>query len=268
MTTRLIWLTDIHLEFLTPPQIETFVQEVQALSPDVIAISGDISVARTLRPHLIFIAQRVKKPVCFVLGNHDYYGGDIAEVRAAMRDLTRQSLGPVWLPATGIVKLAPDVALVGHGGWSDGRYGDYLRSDVMLNDYYQIKSLRISDPVERLKQLNTLGDEGADYLRGILPQAVADFRQIYILTHSPPFPEAHWHEGRTPTPDNPYLPHFTCKAIGDVLLQTADAHPTHQFTVLCGHTHGSGEAQMRPNLRVLTGGAEYGKPGVQRLFAF
>ncbi len=38
-----------------------------------------------------------------------------------------------------------------------------------------------------------------------------------------------------------------------------------QMTVLCGHTHGSGDAQILPNLRVLTGGAVYGRPGVQRV---
>jgi hypothetical protein len=44
------------------------------------------------------------------------------------------------------------------------------------------------------------------------------------------------------------------------------AHPTRQATVLCGHTHGRGEVQMLDNLTVLTGGADYGKPEVQRIF--
>jgi hypothetical protein len=30
----------------------------------------------------------------------------------------------------------------------------------------------------------------------------------------------------------------------------------------------AGEAQVLPNLRVLTGGAEYGRPEVQRVLAF
>jgi len=34
--------------------------------------------------------------------------------------------------------------------------------------------------------------------------------------------------------------------------------------VLCGHTHGAGEAEILPNLRVLTAGARYGAPVVQR----
>jgi hypothetical protein len=37
------------------------------------------------------------------------------------------------------------------------------------------------------------------------------------------------------------------------------------MTVLWGDTDGSGEAQILPNLRVLTGGAVYGKPCVQRV---
>jgi hypothetical protein len=43
------------------------------------------------------------------------------------------------------------------------------------------------------------------------------------------------------------------------------AAPDRQMTVLCGHTHGSSEAEILPNLRVLTGGAVYGNPCVQRL---
>jgi hypothetical protein len=38
-----------------------------------------------------------------------------------------------------------------------------------------------------------------------------------------------------------------------------------QLTVLCGHTRGGGEAEILPNLRVLTGGARYGNPAVQRV---
>jgi hypothetical protein len=44
------------------------------------------------------------------------------------------------------------------------------------------------------------------------------------------------------------------------------AHPDRRMTVLCGHTHSPGEAQILPNLQVLTGGAVYGAPTVQRIF--
>ena len=44
-----------------------------------------------------------------------------------------------------------------------------------------------------------------------------------------------------------------------------EQHPDKEMLVLCGHTHGAGEAQILPNLRVLTGNAEYGKPVVQQM---
>lgn len=266
--TRAAWLTDIHLEFLRPDQIEGFVRTIAGHDPDVVMISGDISTARYLRRHLIYLAQHLKVPVCFVLGNHDFYGSDIPDVHTAMRRLTAENLGPIWLPEIGIVELAPGVALVGHDGWSDGRYGNFTRSNLMLNDYVQIKSLSRLTPHDRLKRLQALGDEGARYLEGILKQAVASYRRLIVLTHPPPFQEACWHEGKQAADDDPFLPHFTCKAIGDVLRHFSRAHPAHEFTVLCGHTHGSGEVQMYPNLRVITGGAEYEKPVVQRVLEF
>jgi predicted MPP superfamily phosphohydrolase len=38
------------------------------------------------------------------------------------------------------------------------------------------------------------------------------------------------------------------------------------MTVLCGHTHGAGFAQILTNLSVFTGGAEYGRPELQGVF--
>ncbi len=97
----------------------------------------------------------------------------------------------------------------------------------------------------------------------MLPDALARFRHVIVLTHVPPFRESCWHEGKVS--DDNWLPFFACKAVGDALREAMAAAPDRQMTVLCGHTHGSGEAQILPNLRVLTGGAVYGKPSVQRV---
>lgn len=43
-------------------------------------------------------------------------------------------------------------------------------------------------------------------------------------------------------------------------------YPDRQLTVLCGHTHGAGETRPLDNVLILTGGAEYGRPVVQRVF--
>lgn len=72
-----------------------------------------------------------------------------------------------------------------------------------------------------------------------------------------------WHQGQIS--DDDWLPHFTCKAVGDVLRGAMAGKPDRRLTVLCGHTHGEGMVLLMPNLRVLTGGAEYGQPKVQRV---
>jgi predicted MPP superfamily phosphohydrolase len=51
--------------------------------------------------------------------------------------------------------------------------------------------------------------------------------------------------------------------VGEVLLEVADAHPDRELLVLCGHTHGGAGVQVRPNLRVVVGAAEYGQPATQ-----
>jgi len=96
----------------------------------------------------------------------------------------------------------------------------------------------------------------------LLP-AVTRFPNLILLTHVPPFKEACWFERQIS--DDDFLPHFTCSAVGDVLVEIMRAHPDCRLTVLCGHTHGEGEATILPNLLVKTGGAEYGKPRFNEL---
>lgn len=265
---RIAWMTDIHLEFVDPPALDALLESVRAQNPTALMLTGDTSQAAGLRHGLLHMAETLAIPIYFVLGNHDYYGSDIDLVRDQMAQLTRENRGPVWLPEARMVELAPGIGLVGHGGWSDGRYGHFMQSPIVLNDYVFIASLKITNKEDLFKRLNELGDDAAVFLRGVLAEAVQRFDQIYLLMHSPPFMEACWHEGKLPDEHDVYLPHFTCKAIGDLLLEYACAHPETQFTVLCGHTHGGGSAQIRDNLLVLTGAAEYGEPVVQKVFEF
>lgn len=131
----------------------------------------------------------------------------------------------------------------------------------MLNDYLMIAELRGLDRSQRQVRLNALGYAAAEYFRNVLPQALSRFSHLLVLTHVPPFREACWHEGKISNDD--YLPHFSCKAVGDVLVEMMQSHPERKMTVLCGHTHSSGEAQILPNLLVRTGAAIYGRPQIQ-----
>ena len=91
----------------------------------------------------------------------------------------------------------------------------------------------------------------------MLPDARA-FQHVIVLTHVPPFRDACWHEGQSRTTTGCRI--FTCKAVGDALSRGHDRRPrSPDDRALRPHAR-LGEAQILPNLRVLTGGAEYGKP--------
>lgn len=258
---RLAWLTDIHLNFLRKAGLNAFFASLP--EADALVITGDIGEAHDVTAHLRAFGER--GPTYFVLGNHDFYRGSIWGVRDQVRELCRDVPNLVWMPDGGGVPITDLTCLVGHDGWGDGRLGDYHGSDVMLNDFGLIEEFGgfYEDPGERLAKLHALGDEAATHLRAVLPEPLERFRHVIVLTHVPPFRESCWHEGKVSA--DKWLPFFTCKAVGDVLREAMSAAPDRQMTVLCGHTHGSGEVQILPNLRVLTGGAVYGKPCVQRV---
>jgi len=263
---RIAWSTDIHLNFLGTQQIEDFLQEVKVQSPDVYIISGDIGEAPSIYDYLRRIADTLDIPIYFVLGNHDFYHGGIAHVRAGIVSLIQDVDNLHWLNAESIIELDEHTALVGHDGWADGRYGYFLKSRVFLNDYVLIQELANIPHELRLTTLGELGDEAGKHIREHLPTACQKYKQVYVVTHAPPFQESCWHESKSATDDNPYLPHFACKAVGDALRAIVPIYPDCEVTVLCGHTHGSGVYQPFPNLKVITGGAEYGKPIINQMF--
>ncbi len=264
--TRVLWLTDIHLNFLQPVQLEKFYQLVKSAQPDSILISGDIGEAPRLKWYFQQMQSRLPYPIYFVLGNHDYYSASFADAHALVHELTGHSEHLHWMTESGVVELAPNVGLIGHEGWADGRAGNYAASPVMLNDYVAIRDFVGLDKTQRLSLLNSLGDAAADYIHKWLPRALTTCSHVILLTHVPPFDAACRRKDHSS--DDDWLPHYVCRAVGDALVQIMDAHPDSQLTVLCGHSHGQGSVQICDNLLVLTGGAEYGKPQIQQVFEF
>lgn len=263
---RVLWLTDLHLNFLRYDEVERFLDRLVAEEPSAVLIGGDLAEAHDVGRYLERLDDRLHVPIYFVLGNHDFYFGSLRRVRQRIDELCQERPRLVYLSNSPALELAPGVALVGHDGWADGRLGSYETSLVMMNDYRLIEELAGMTKLERWPLLKRLADEAAAHLRETLPAALAAHSQAFVLTHVPPFREACWHEGQIS--DNQWLPHFTCKALGDALLEIADRFPARQITVLCGHTHGRGQVKLRDNLLVLTGGAVYGEPEVQRVFEF
>jgi len=261
---RCAWATDIHLNFVDDLHRYAFAESVLAHDPDIVILGGDLAEADTVVPYLQELQGWTQKPIYFVLGNHDFYGGSIRSVRESISEATSKSDHLFWLNTAGVVSIGEDTALVGHDSWADGMLGDYWGSPVALNDFRLIEEFLPLGKPERLGLLQTLAEEAATHFEKVLPEAFGSNRSVVLLTHVPPFQQACWHEGRISADD--FLPFFASKVVGDALISAMKAYPDHNLRVFCGHTHGGGTADILPNLRVYTGGASYGSPRVQLVF--
>jgi len=263
---RTAWLTDIHLNFLEPPGINRFISRVKDRNADSIIITGDIGESQDFCRYLEKIARELATPILFALGNHDFYGSSFRKVKEDARELVANIGNLTWLSESGPVQLSENIAVVGHDSWCDGRFGDYDGSPIELSDFFVIEDLMFLDKDSRLEVMHTAADEAAAHLRSVLPKALDMADHVILATHVPPFKEACWYGGRIS--DAMYLPYFSCKAVGDVILQAMTGRDEKKLTVLCGHTHGSGEAQVGGNIHIFTGNAKYGHPEVQHVFEF
>ncbi|MFP6573563.1 MAG: metallophosphoesterase [Pirellulaceae bacterium] len=261
---RILWTTDIHLNFVDEEDIVRFFERLQAARADALLFSGDIGEANNVIHYLSQLAAAVSSPIYFVLGNHDFYQGSIVDVRSQVKNFCDDHESLHYLTESDFFPLTEQVGLVGHDGWADGRSGDYESSEVMMNDYQLIKELAPYSKLERWPVLQRLGDEAAAHIERVLPLALNQFSHLYLVTHIPPLREACWYNGQISNDE--WAPHFTCQAVGETILSIMRQHPDQQLTVLCGHTHSSGSTQPLPNVTILTGAAQYGSPAITELF--
>lgn len=257
VTFRLTWCTDIHLNFLKHPEAQKRFGEALVKETDCLAVlvTGDISEAHVLKHHLEQFKEGVGCPLYFVLGNHDFYHGSFKEVheKAATFD--------GWLDGKAAVELTPSTALVGHGGWYDALYGEpYSPKFGAMSDWFIIQDLRGLTRKELVKRCRQFSKQYAQAARVSLEAAVKSYKNVIFATHYPPFKEATWHEGQHSTAE--WLPWFSSKIMGQMLVEVAMQNPGVNILVLCGHTHGSGRCMPLPNLYVATGEAKYKFPDV------
>lgn len=260
---RLAWSTDLHFDACVRAHFNLYKDLLKAFEPDAVLIGGDISNGVGSLDYLKSLSEDIPRPFYFVFGNHDYYYGSIRTIRKEAEQLHSRYPHLHYLTDGGVISLTKETALIGHDGWADGRAGDFLSSDVMLNDYFHIDELKKLTHEERLKKLNSFGDEAAKYLEKQLRKALKTHQRVILLTHVPPFEESCLYGG-VPA-DKDWSPHFVCKAGGEAIETVMKEHPDRSLLVLCGHSHWGQDINILPNLRVVTGHSELGLPNVQSL---
>jgi hypothetical protein len=161
--------------------------------------------------------------------------------------------------------LTQSTGLVGHDGWYDGYLGDWQNSSFNMTDWTAIHDfLPVNGAKATIVALaRKLAHESVLHVQNGIKQAVKYHKNIVVVTHVPPFAEAHVHEGKPGEPG--IMPFYTSKMMGDLLMGASKAYPNVNFNVFAGHTHGKVDLKITPNLSVHVGGAEYGSPVLQGL---
>jgi 3',5'-cyclic AMP phosphodiesterase CpdA len=277
MTHRICWATDIHLDHLveqvplangmydgtrrySESKVKTFCEKVLARSPDSVLITGDISVAPMIETHLGWLEKYIPDvPIYFVLGNHDFYGGSIVEVRERLQGYDGTKGRLIWLNTQGAVSLTKNTALVGHDGWYDGGYGDWFKSRLVMTEYHIVQEFRFKHLMVVFKTMQELAKQCADHIDKNVQAAAQTHRNVLFATHVPAFRN----NSRAPDrrlSDSDWLPNMSSKKAGDALYRAASAFPDTKFTCLSGHTHTKWSEEYLPNLKELTGASKYGHP--------
>lgn len=261
--TRLAWITDPHLDHVMAHEgrLEAFVEMVKEDS-DCCVITGDIATQLTA-DLLGAFAFTYGKPVYFVLGNHDFWGGSFEEGERFARQLCATHKNLTWLQESDPIEIAPGVQLTGVDGWYDAQLGDWKTSSFEMVDWRAIRDFR---PFRSGPRLVAFCRARAQYFADKAKRKLdgCTVRRVFFATHVPPFEESAMHEGAPSSPQA--LPWYTSHAMGAALQECCAEYPERHVTTLCGHVHSASEHHPSPNHTVLCGAADYGNPAIAKVF--
>lgn len=257
------WLSDVHLNFYREREkrIELY-KKINNGRFDSIIITGDLAECESLLDILYELKDKIKKPIYYVLGNHDFYEGSKTEAITIAEEFSLfEDYNIVYLPDHGHIKLNRDLGLclVGVNGWADGRNGSGQESYITLDDRLYISDLREAQMQGGrpglFAKMQEFADEDAHMLTEQLMSLPIWCTQVIVATHIPPFTETSFYRGQPSSPA--FLPFYSSKALGDVIKAFAEKYPQIQVLSISGHTHGGGEAQILPNLIAKTHNSGY-----------
>lgn len=273
---KIAHITDTHLDFISDEDTCEYFQTLADIhkNVDIIVHSGDISHSHHVRDNIISMMRFIKKPIAFVLGNHDYYYSQIQNVRSEITKLVSTTFvkNAVHYLTTSEPIYVNDVCIIGHDCWYDAHHGNPWAGGA-LNDWRFIREFAnvsegrtcVNEDIINLARCLAL--EGAVHIERNIEKAINnDFKKIVVVSHVPPFAESHVFNGDRGT--SPALPWYTCKALGDLLISVALDNPDVEFLSLHGHTHSFFDKKIMPNLQTRVGNSVYGNPGVGNVLQF
>lgn len=260
---KFAWITDPHFDCVPDHVIGGFGRYINKLDVSFVVITGDIGDTREKLRNLILLGSWCTSPIFFTLGNHDLYDGSVEDAKNEARALCKEFPNLVFLDDEPPYRINKDVALVGNSGIYDCRAGNSDSKFGLHGDWTRISEFKGKSIYDIKTQCHVIAEEMAKTATRTLLDAANEYKHVFFATHIPPFPEATWHMGKRS--DSEALPWFCNLTFGRMLADVASEYSDVNFTVLCGHTHSPGEYKHFENLKVLTGGAEYGYPSVWKV---
>lgn len=251
---RYLWYSDTHLNGAWPWTLSKFASRISAERPDGVFLTGDISSGRKLCRDLAFLADRIPCPIYFVLGNHDYHFRSIRGVHQDVRQLCSERPNLVWMTDAGVVSLNEDVALIGTEGWYDAAHGDPYFLRYMM-EWFAVLDFVPLTWEERLAAFRRMAGESADLVGRLLEEAFREHKEVYLLTHFPPWREADRAHGTAM--EWLWLPYNSNDAMGRRIEEVAREHKKRRITVLAGHTHSECTLRVRKNVECRVAPAKY-----------
>ena len=243
-------------------------EALHAAAPDAVLVTGDFATAASLPRWLRAYRRMTDRPLYFILGNHDFWGGGVAEVREEVRRLSADIDGLVYLTVADPVTLAPGVALVGHDGWYDARSGRWDAPRFRMQDWDQVTDFAAITGHDGIVAVaRRLADAAEAELLPRVEAAAQRHATVLVATHVPPWPPP---PGSRRHPDGEWIaPWYVAEQLGHALERAAAAHPAVTFRVRAGHAHVRWEGiAIAPNLTCDVGGARYGSPVIERVLEF
>lgn len=270
---KIIHCSDIHLNFCSPESHiglkarKSFIQSINdniSRGGKLILLTGDITEAPHLINELYWLAENIKRPFYFTLGNHDFWHSSFEIVNnwAETAQTLHLRLNYSYLPSLKPIPLEEiGWYLIGFNGWYDCRnyhfnvMSDFINGKEIINDFENIKDLksiinRGVDNEYQLAILQNIADEELLKFKLKLDETINVYKaqKIIIGTHVPPIPFKESHPG-----------FYSNKKLMEFLCLTSVEYPQIEFFVLCGHNHGGGVQKLN-NLTIMCKSSRYYNP--------
>lgn len=202
-------------------------------SYDVLVLAGDIVSARTQMRLCAIKEAAGSKPIIYIPGNHEYYGGSFEEVEASLKNIC-ESVGIIYANNS-IVRLDGKVSFVCSTGWSTlESFPEFDDTEKRTDVSFGIGDFRLIEGFD-IDTMTALGRRDKKFLETSLRVVKDEFPNdiVVVVTHFAPT-EAHGNARF----DVGTLSSYFSNNWEDVMYEH---QPDYWFY---GHTHGSVERDV------------------------